>query len=77
MDPYGNFNETYEGTTITTFKTVKLQRQQNGYSWSIVGFLSDENFRVLGVLDKPIPHSLMVEFAKKVADEFKATFQES
>jgi len=76
MDEHGNFAGLGEETKNITFKQVKLQRQENGHSWSIVGFLPKEDFRILGVLEDPIPHSFMVEFVKKVAEEFNAAFEE-
>ena len=69
MDPYGKFDP------VTTFETVKLKKQQNGHSWSIIGYLSSDDFRILGVLEEPISHVLMVIIAKQIAEQFKASFQ--
>lgn len=42
----------------------------------IVGFYPNKSFKILGVLEKPIPYSFIVEFAKRIADKFKADFAE-
>ena len=72
MEPLGRL---VQETTATNFSRIKIQIQQNGHSWSIVGFFPNGDFKMLAVLEDPIPHSLMVEFAQKIADKFRADFR--